>query len=132
MFCSLVFMFIVMVFPFSNSAMGQEVLPATTEDIEAFDENVPDFVTFQGDRADQSLGAEDFGLEVSEAAQELKDADVDTRTEFGDDVRANENFPGRNGGLPANLGTQGGIDQARGLIPSQGELGRGNPLGGRP
>lgn len=91
---SFVFLFAVMVFGFSNTALGQEVFPATTEDLQEFDNNIADIVANQGNRPGQSEGAETFGLDVSGAARQLKDADEETRNNFGESVRNNENFPG--------------------------------------
>jgi len=168
---SSVFLFAVMVFGFSNTALAQEILPATTEDLQEFDNNIADIVANQGNRPGQSEGAETFGLDVSGAARQLKDADEETRNNFGESVRNNENFPG-NGedddgdsvfgqevseaaqdlknqdletktnfgnfvrnkenfpGNPANQMLENpagmGPDQARQMVPSQGNRGPGN------
>ena len=82
-----VLLFAVMVFPVSTPAFAQEVLPATTEDLQQFDEDIANIVANQD--------AATFGQEVSGAARQLQDADEETRENFGEFVRGKDNFPGK-------------------------------------
>lgn len=103
-------------------AMADEVAPAMSEDLQAFDQMLERSQAKQPKQAVEAKQRNEFGKFVSEEARKLKDASLEERKAFGKKVAPE----GQKQGLNPFSGSAGAPDFVRDRIPSPVSPGTGS------
>lgn len=101
----------------SPKLLAQELVPATSEDIEEFDRQVAQ----QMQRDGKSKAKSDFGAQVADEAKKLKDAGQDDRKSFGKWVSSQRKKTDQ--GRPSAEGSLGGGSKVN---PGRTDSGKGH------